>query len=83
MTTTRAGTTGINEVILQVAQPALPFGGIQTSGMGRTGGFYGFQEFSNLRSVVRQRSHWNILPLTFPPFGQRGLWLAQAVQRWL
>ena len=83
MTTTSAGTTGINEVILQVAQPTLPFGGIQTSGMGRTGGFHGFQQFSNVRSVVRQRSRWNILPLTFPPFGQRGLRLAQAVQRWL
>ncbi len=83
MTTTSAGTTGINEVILQVAQPTLPFGGIQTSGMGRTGGFHGFQQFSNVRSVVRQRSRWNILPLTFPPFGKRGLRLAQAVQRWL
>lgn len=78
-----AGTTGINEVILQVAQPELPFGGIQTSGMGRTGGHEGFKAFSNARSVVRQRSRHNILPLTFPPFGARSLWLARTVQRWL
>ena len=78
-----AGTTGINEVILQVAQPELPFGGIQTSGMGRTGGHEGFKAFSNARSVVRQRSRHNILPLTFPPFGPRSLWLARTVQRWL
>ncbi len=78
-----AGTTGINEVILQVAQPDLPFGGIQTSGMGRTGGHEGFKQFSNMRSVVRQQTRHNILPLTFPPFGERSLWLAQTVQRWL
>jgi aldehyde dehydrogenase (NAD+) len=78
-----AGTTGINEVILQVAQPDLPFGGIQTSGMGRTGGHEGFKQFSNMRSVVRQQTRYNILPLTFPPFGERSLWLARTVQRWL
>ena len=78
-----AGTTGINEVILQVAQPELPFGGIQTSGMGRTGGHEGFKAFSNARSVVRQSSRHNILPWTFPPFGPRSLWLARTVQRWL
>ena len=78
-----AGTTGINEVILQVAQPELAFGGIQTSGMGRTGGYEGFKAFSNMRSVVRQRSRFNIVPLTFPPFGSRSLWLARTVQRWL
>ena len=78
-----AGTTGINEVILQVAQPELPFGGIQTSGIGRMGGIEGFKAFSNARSVVRQRSRHNILPMTFPPFGPRSLWLARTVQRWL
>ena len=78
-----SGTTGINEVILQVAQPDLPFGGIQTSGSGRTGGFHGFEQFSNLRSVVKQRTRWNILPMTFPPFGARSQWLAQTVKRWL
>jgi len=83
MRTNPAGTTGINEVILQVAQPELPFGGIQTSGMGRTGGHEGFKAFSNARSVIRQRSRHNILPLTFPPFGPRSLWLARTVQRWL
>ena len=78
-----AGTTGINEVILQVAQPELPFGGVQTSGTGRTGGLEGFKQFSNARSVVKQRSRHNILPLTFPPYGPRSLRLVRLVQRWL
>ncbi|MDA0728402.1 MAG: aldehyde dehydrogenase family protein [Bacteroidetes bacterium] len=83
MRSTRAGTTGINEVIVQVAQPELPFGGIQNSGMGRTGGLSGFRQFSNERSVVAQRSRFNILPLTFPPFNRRSLWLVRTVQKWL
>ena len=78
-----AGTTGINEVVLQVAKPNLPFGGIQTSGMGRTGGIAGFKQFSNMRSVLRQTSRFNVLPWTFPPFTKRSLWLAKTVQRWL
>ena len=82
-TTHPAGTTGINEVVLQVAQPDLPFGGIQTSGMGRTGGYGGFCQFSNARSVVQQRTRHNILPLTFPPFNGASIWLSRFVQRWL
>lgn len=78
-----AGTTGINEVVLQVASPNLPFGGIQTSGMGRTGGIAGFKQFSNMRSVLKQTSRFNVLPWTFPPFTGRSLWLAKTVQRWL
>ncbi|MBK12025.1 MAG: aldehyde dehydrogenase family protein [Crocinitomicaceae bacterium] len=78
-----SGTTGINEVVLQVATPNLPFGGIQTSGMGRMGGIDGFEEFSNMRSVLRQTSRFNVLPLTFPPFNRFSLFVARTVQRWL
>ena len=78
-----AGTTGINEVVLHVANPSLPFGGIQSSGMGRTGGVEGFKAFSNMRSVLRQRSRFNVLPLTFPPYNGFSLSFARAVQRWL
>jgi len=83
MRTIPAGTTGINEVVLHVANPNLPFGGIQTSGMGRTGGLAGFEAFSNMRSVLKQTSRFNLLPLTFPPFNGLSLSLARVVQRWL
>lgn len=83
MRTIPAGTTGINEVVLHVANPNLPFGGIQTSGIGRTGGLAGFEAFSNMRSVLKQTSRFNLLPLTFPPFNGLSLSLARVVQRWL
>ena len=78
-----AGTTGINEVVLKWQAPICPLGGIQTSGMGRTGGLEGFKQFSNMRSVLKQTSRFNVLPWTFPPFTGRSLWLAKTVQRWL
>ena len=35
--------------------PGLPFGGIGGSGIGRLHGRYGFEEFSNLRSVPKRK----------------------------
>ena len=35
---TSSGTVAINECMLQYANPNLPFGGVNTSGIGKTGG---------------------------------------------
>ena len=80
---TKAGSTAVNEVVIQVANPELPFGGIQTSGIGRSSGKYSFDAFSNLRSFVVQTSRFNALPLTFPPFKGRGLTFSRLVRKWL
>ena len=79
---TKAGSTAVNEVIIQVANCELPFGGIQTSGIGRTSGKYSFDSFSNLRSFVVQTSRFSALPLTFPPFNGRGLKFSRLVRKW-
>ncbi|PCJ81478.1 MAG: aldehyde dehydrogenase family protein [Bacteroidetes bacterium] len=80
---TKAGTTAINEVVIQVANPDLPFGGIQTSGIGRSAGKASFDSFSNLRSFVVQISTLSALHLTFPPFKGRGLFISRLVRKWL
>jgi aldehyde dehydrogenase (NAD+) len=80
---TQAGSTAINEVVIQVANSDLPFGGIQSSGMGRSGGQANFDSFSNLRSFVVQTLPFSLLPLTFPPFKQLGLSVSRAVRKWL
>lgn len=66
---TTSGTTVINSAIIQYNNPHLPFGGINNSGMGRAHGKYGFDSFSNMRSVVRQ---YGISPLDFiiPPYNR-------------
>ena len=80
---TRAGTTGINEVIIQVANPALGFGGVRASGIGRSNGKAFFDSFSNLRSFVESNGIPSVLPLTFPPFTKFSLALTRFIIKWL
>jgi aldehyde dehydrogenase (NAD+) len=51
---TSSGGAYINNLILQVANPKLPFGGVGMSGSGAYHGFRGFKEFSHERSLVRE-----------------------------
>jgi aldehyde dehydrogenase (NAD+) len=65
---TRSGGVVVNDTIIQFANPELPFGGLGESGMGRGHGHAGFLEFSNQRSVMRQRRRLATTRLFFPPF---------------
>ena len=49
---TRAGTSAINNAVVQANIATLPFGGANHSGIGRLGGHAGFIEFSNPRAIV-------------------------------
>ena len=80
---TKAGSTGINEVVIQVANPALGFGGIGTSGLDRSNGKYSFDGFSNLRSFVDSTKRINALPLAFPPFNKFTVALTRFINKWL
>ena len=53
-TKTRAGSGCINHNVVHYSNHNLPFGGINNSGAGKSHGYYGFLEFSNQRSIVRQ-----------------------------
>jgi aldehyde dehydrogenase (NAD+) len=46
-----SGGVTVNGVMLHYAEQRLPFGGCNTSGMGRYKGVHGFRELSNARSV--------------------------------
>lgn len=63
---TRSGSVCINDHIVHVTIPELPFGGSGASGMGRYHGRSGFDTFSQQRSVMRQISFWDN-PLRYPP----------------
>ncbi len=79
---TRAGSTAINQVVLQFANESLPFGGTNTSGIGKSHGFFGFQEFSNKRSVLKQNFKGSIEWL-FPPYTKFTKKLIDATIKWL
>ncbi|MDQ8005124.1 MAG: aldehyde dehydrogenase family protein [Pedobacter sp.] len=64
---TSAGGTCINDVLVHIANPKLPFGGANHSGMGSSHGFFGFKNFSHERTVVKQRSI-DFNSLVYPPY---------------
>lgn len=51
---TFSGGVTINDTLIGVGHPLLPFGGAGKSGIGKYHGKYGFEEFSNLRSVTKR-----------------------------
>ena len=67
---TSSGGVCLNDVVMQVSVPELPFGGVGNSGMGSYHGEAGFQTFSHRRSVLRRPFQLDV-PLRYPPYGQR------------
>jgi len=65
---TSAGGTTVNNVFLHYLNPALPFGGVNNSGLGKYHGEAGFRAFSNARAVVRQRNVPSAMDLLTPPY---------------
>lgn len=55
-----AGSTCINDALIQIMHPNLPFGGVNNSGIGQSTGKYGFKAFSHERAV----SNVKIYPLS-------------------
>jgi aldehyde dehydrogenase (NAD+) len=78
---TTSGSVGINLTILPFIHPNLPFGGIGNSGMGAAHGKYGFDAFSHMRPVLRNR--FISLPLIFPPYTATVEKLAKVVLRFV
>jgi aldehyde dehydrogenase (NAD+) len=78
---TSSGTSVLNDCLIQFGHNELPFGGVNHSGIGKSGGHYGFVEFSNQKSVVIQRT--NLLKNFYPPYGVKVRWMIDFVLKWL
>jgi len=65
---TTAGATVFNHVFLHHYNNELPFGGINNSGIGKSHGYFGFQEFTNMRAVVNHWSPINLFEAIYPPY---------------
>jgi len=64
-----AGGAAVNETIIQLAHPELPFGGVGNSGLGKAHGHAGFLAFSNEKSVLQQRIGRTGIKTMYPPYG--------------
>jgi aldehyde dehydrogenase (NAD+) len=58
----------VNDTLTHIAQPNLPFGGVNNSGIGKSHGVFGFREFSNERAVLKQHLKKGTLQLLYPPY---------------
>jgi aldehyde dehydrogenase (NAD+) len=66
---TRSGNASVNETVMQIASPYLPYGGVGSSGMGRYHGKSSFDTFSNGRSVLIKSNLLDI-PVRYPPYSK-------------
>ena len=78
---TTSGAVGVNLTLLHFSHANLPFGGVNTSGIGAAHGQHGFRAFSHERAVLKNR--FLLLPLLFPPYGPRVMRLLGLVKRLL
>lgn len=62
----------INDTIMHLANPRLPFGGVGASGMGSYHGKKSFETFSHYRSIYRQSTRVDI-PLRYMPYADEKL----------
>ena len=66
---TSAGDALVNDYLLQFGHHEIPFGGVNNSGIGKSNGFFGFQEFSNAKGVIKRR--FGTLKFMYPPYSDR------------
>ena len=63
------GSGCVNDVLLQIGNHRLPFGGVGNSGMGAYHGRYGFETFSHKKAVVKNTGFPDF-PFRYAPFGE-------------
>lgn len=62
-----SGGVCVNDTIVHLAVPNLPFGGVGESGMGAYHGYTGFRTFSHEKGVLRRSTHLDF-PFRYLPF---------------
>ena len=70
----KAGGCTINDTVIHVSSPYLPFGGIGESGMGNYHGKYSFDTFSHKKSVIKKTTLFD-LPFRYPPYKGKLKWV--------
>lgn len=75
------GGGALNDTILQVVNPRLPFGGVGQSGIGAYHGNYGFQTFSHQKSIIK-RPTWLDPTLRYAPYKNKLQWVKK-ILKWM
>jgi aldehyde dehydrogenase (NAD+) len=62
-----AGSICVNDAVIFMVSPEMPFGGVGNSGMGRYTGWYGFETFSHMKPVMKRSFRFDA-PMRYPPY---------------
>jgi aldehyde dehydrogenase (NAD+) len=65
---TSSGGVCINDCAVQFLHHGLPFGGVNSSGIGKSHGHAGFLAFSNEKPVLKQSNGLTVARLLYPPY---------------
>jgi len=77
---TQSGTAGINDTVVQIASPYLPYGGVGNSGTGKYHGKRSFETFSNTRSVIKKSNLFDF-NLRYPPYNRLKIKIIKLMMR--
>jgi aldehyde dehydrogenase (NAD+) len=80
MTERGFGGAAINDTILHIVSPTLPFGGVGNSGMGSYHGVYSFETFSHMKTIVDSPT-WFDLIVKYPPYTIKKQKLIQTLRK--
>lgn len=64
----------VNDTVLHLATPHMPFGGVGESGMGGYHGKHSFDTFSHTKSILKRFAKPDV-PLRYPPYGGKMKWI--------
>ena len=65
----RYGGGCVNDVVVHLATPEMPFGGVGASGMGYYHGKFGFDTFTHKKSILDKKV-WYDLPMRYQPYNE-------------
>ena len=76
---TSAGDTCVNQTMMHFVHQNLPFGGVNNSGIGKSGGVWGFRAFTHERSVLVEK--FSATSMLYPPYTPKVLKMIKQTMR--
>lgn len=70
----------INNSLLHILSPSMPFGGVGNSGMGSYHGKYTFDTFTHYKSILKSHNKIDV-PLRYPPYNHKNLDLVKKIMK--
>lgn len=69
----------VNDTVMHLTAPGLPFGGLGESGMGQYHGKAGFDVFTHYKSVLISSPRVD-MPMRYPPYGKYDKWVRRLMK---